>query len=67
MIKVPAPEYIIRGNKVKCTYCGLALKTRVKYVSHFIRRHMNPDGTWREAKHNFDFSTPKEAKPWWEL
>lgn len=37
---VPEPEYVIRGNRVKCTWCGAKLKTRVKYVNHFIRRHM---------------------------
>lgn len=51
---VPDPEYVIRGNKVKCTYCGLKLKTRMAYVSHFMRRHMNEDGTWRPAEHRFD-------------
>lgn len=52
--QIPAPEYVIKGNRVKCTYCGLSLKTSHAYINHFMRRHMNPDGTWREATKNFD-------------
>lgn len=36
---VPEPEYIARGNKVACTWCGTKLKTRRKYINHFNRRH----------------------------
>lgn len=36
---VPEPEYIARGNKVACTWCGTKLKTRRKYIAHFNRRH----------------------------
>jgi hypothetical protein len=51
---IPDPEYVIRGNRVKCLYCGLKLKTSYAYSNHFMKRHMNEDGTWREATHNFD-------------
>lgn len=51
---IPTPEYIIRGNRVKCTYCGRSHKTAAKYKEHFIRRHMNADGTWREAGKTFE-------------
>lgn len=37
---VAEPEYIARGNKVKCCWCGAKYKTRAKYVSHFKKRHM---------------------------
>jgi len=50
---VPEPIWIIRGNRVQCAYCGLKLKTTQKYISHFLRRHMNDDGTWRPAEHKF--------------
>lgn len=38
-INVPEPEYIIRGNKVKCPWCPHKFKTRTKYISHFVRSH----------------------------
>lgn len=53
-VEVPEPDWIIKGNRVGCKYCGLKLKTRAKYVSHFMKRHMNEDGTWRSAEHRFD-------------
>ena len=36
---VPEPEYVARGNKVKCLWCGARYKTRRKYTDHYIRRH----------------------------
>lgn len=36
---VDEPDYVLRGNKVKCLRCGTALKTRAKYVAHFLRSH----------------------------
>lgn len=51
--QVPEPEWVIRGNRVKCTYCGLPLKTTAKYIAHFRKRHMNDDGTWRIAEHRY--------------
>lgn len=36
---VPEPEYIARGNKVGCVWCGHKFKTRLKYINHFTRRH----------------------------
>lgn len=38
---VPEPEYVLRGNKVACTWCGTKLKTRRKYIAHFNRRHLH--------------------------
>jgi hypothetical protein len=59
--QVPQPEWVIKGNRVKCTYCGLPLKTKAKYIDHFMKRHMNPDGTWREANRNFDAQPDYQA------
>lgn len=36
---VPEPEYVARGNKVKCLWCGTSFKTRRKYIAHYNRRH----------------------------
>lgn len=78
---LPAPEYITKNNKVKCTYCGLPLKTRAKYMAHFRCRHLNEDGTWRPMDKNFRLNDPtpdeleavdgekprKNFGPWWKL
>lgn len=54
----PEPTYVIKGNKVMCKYCGLKFSTRRKYISHFTKRHMNDDGTWRPYDHKFRIETP---------
>jgi len=36
---VPDPQYIAKGNKVRCMWCGATYKTRAKYVSHWHRSH----------------------------
>lgn len=38
-VHVPEPEYIAKGNKVKCLWCGARFKTRRKYIAHYNRRH----------------------------
>lgn len=37
---VAEPEYLARGNKVRCCWCGKKYNTRAKYVNHFQRSHM---------------------------
>lgn len=80
---MPEPQYIIRGNRVRCKFCGATFKTRAKYVAHFSKRHLNEDGTWRTADKNFRMNNPtpeelevaelddrnrrRNKKPWWEL
>ncbi len=39
LIVIPAPDYVIKNNKVRCIFCGVALKTRRKYTHHWLRRH----------------------------
>lgn len=53
IIEIPEPEWILHGNRVGCKYCGLKLKTTAKYKAHFLKRHLNEDGTWRIANKNF--------------
>lgn len=36
---VDEPEFILRGNKLRCTKCGTDSSSRAKYVRHFLRRH----------------------------
>lgn len=36
---VAEPEYVLKGNKVRCTRCGVKLSTRAKYIAHFRARH----------------------------
>jgi len=36
---VDEPEFILRGNKLRCVRCGTTTKTRAKYIAHFQRRH----------------------------
>lgn len=78
---MPEPEYVIRGNRVRCKYCGAMFKTRAKYISHFSNRHRNDDGSWRISNKEFHIKDPtpeelevlnldqrnRRKKPWWEL
>lgn len=41
---VAEPIYILRGNKVRCSWCGATYKTRKKYTDHFEKRHLNAQG-----------------------
>lgn len=40
---VAEPQYLIRRNRVRCTWCGATRKTRAKYIAHFERRHNGTD------------------------
>ena len=42
---VAEPIYILRGNKVRCAWCGATYKTRAKYTNHFTKRHLDGTGS----------------------
>jgi hypothetical protein len=37
---VEEPDYVLRGNKVKCRRDGRTFSTRAMYVNHFKKRHL---------------------------
>ena len=36
---VEEPEFVLRGNKLRCRRCGEKLSTREKYINHYRRHH----------------------------
>lgn len=36
---VDEPEFVIRGNKLRCRRCGDKYSTREKYINHYRRSH----------------------------
>jgi len=36
---VDEPEFVLHGNKLRCTRCGEKCSTREKYINHYRRHH----------------------------